>query len=77
MLDNKSDALQLVQKYQELVLLYESLDKEIDSLIMAYGGASEKMPPEVLSQYRSLAQKRDDTQNEMRELEHELSIDEE
>lgn len=76
-MDDKQAALQLVQKYQELVLLYESLDREIDTLIMAHGGTSEKMPPESLVQYRHLASQRDDVQNEMRELEHELSIDEE
>ena len=76
-MDDKQSAYQLVQKYQEIVLLYESLDKEIDILIMAHGGASEKMPPEALAHYRQLARRRDDVQNEMRELEHELSIDEE
>lgn len=77
MQDDNNSAYQLVQKYQELVLLYESLDKEIDGLIMAHGGGSENMPPETLAEYRHLARRRDDVQNEMRELEHELSIDEE
>lgn len=75
MLEDKDSALQMVQKYQELVLLYESLDKQIDTLIMAHGGVSENMPPESLAQYRHLARRRDDVQNEMRQLEHELSID--
>lgn len=78
MSDNRQqNALQLIQKYQELVLLYESLDKEIDSLIMSHGGGSENLPPEELSRYRHLARRRDDVLNEMRELELELNIDEE
>lgn len=68
--------LALVHKYQELVLVYEALDKEIDALIMAHGGSSEKMPREALIRYRNLARKRDDVQGEMHELEMELDIDE-
>ena len=74
--DETSNPLALVKKYQELVLVYEALDKEIDALIMAHGGSSEKMPPEDLARYRDLARKRDDIQGEMHELEMELNIDE-
>ena len=74
--DENGDSLALVQKYQTLVLEYEALDKEIDALIMAHGGSSEKMPPEDLERYRDLARKRDDLQGEMHELEMELNIDE-
>ncbi len=76
MLNEKGDSLALVQKYQELVLVYEALDKEIDALIMAHGGSSEKIPPEDLARYRHLARRRDDVQGEMHELEMELNIDE-
>jgi hypothetical protein len=74
---DRRNALQLVQRYQELVLVYEALDREIDNLIMSFGGASEKMPPEEFARYRHLARRRDDVQNEMRELEVELRIDDE
>ncbi len=74
---DRRSPLQQVQRYQELVLVYEALDQEIDNLIMSYGGSSEKMPPEELARYRHLARRRDDVQNEMRELEVELRIDEE
>ena len=74
--DENGDSLTLVHKYQELVLAYEALDKEIDALIMAHGGSSEKMPPEDLERYRNLARQRDDVQGEMHELEMELNIDE-
>lgn len=76
MAENKRNPIDLVQKYQEMVLLYEGLDQEIDDLIMAHGGVSENMPPEELSKYRHLARLRDDVQNEMRALEHELELDE-
>jgi len=76
MTDEESNPLVLVQKYRKLVLIYEALDKEIDALIMAHGGSSEKMPPEDLARYRDLARRRDDIQGEMHELEMELNIDE-
>ncbi|MBI1280292.1 MAG: hypothetical protein GC179_19355 [Anaerolineaceae bacterium] len=76
MSEEKREPLVLVQQYQELVLAYEALDKEIDSLIMAHGGNSEKMPPEDFDRYRHLARKRDDIKGEMHELEMELNIDE-
>ena len=76
MTDEESNPLVLVQKYRKLVLVYEALDKEIDALIMAHGGSSEKMPTEDLVRYRDLARRRDDIQGEMHELEMELNIDE-
>lgn len=76
MSEEKGEPLVLVKKYQELVLQYEALDKEIDELIMAHGGSSEKIPPEELARYRNLARRRDDIQGEMHELEMELNIDE-
>ena len=76
MSEEKREPLVLVHQYQELVLAYEALDKEIDALIMAHGGSSEKMPPEDLGRYRLLARRRDDLQGEMHELEMELNIDE-
>ncbi len=40
--------------------MYEALDEEIDTLIMAHGGTSEQMPPEDLERYRELARQRDE-----------------
>ncbi len=40
MSEEKREPLVLVHQYQELVLAYEALDKEIDALIMAHGGSS-------------------------------------
>jgi len=75
--DDERDALHRVQEYRKVVLLYEALDKQIDDLIMTYGGFMEKMPPEALVRYRELARRRDDVQNDMRALELELQIDDE
>jgi hypothetical protein len=69
-------ALDLVKRYQALVLQYSALDKQIDQLIMAHGGASENLSPEDRLQYRAMAQQRDEIQNEMHEIEVELNISE-
>lgn len=77
MAGNEQDALNQVQAYRKLVLLYEALDSEIDALIMAHGGSSEQMTDADRLRYRDLAQKRDEIQNEMRLLEQELNLDDE
>lgn len=69
-----TDVLHRVQQYRKIVLVYEALDKEIDALIMRYGGGTEHMPPEALARYRELAHRRDDVQNDMRVFEQELEI---
>lgn len=66
-----------VAAYQKLVLRYEALDEEIDALIMAHGGTSDKMPADDLTRYRALARERDEVQNELRMLEHQLRLDDE
>ncbi len=75
--DNDSDVLQQVQTYRKIVLLYEALDEEIDTLLMSHGGTSEKLPPDALAHYRDLARQRDELFNEMRALEQKLLSDDE
>lgn len=75
MASDEQDALGRVQNYRKLVLVYEALDAEIDALIMSHGGSSEHMTEADRSRYRDLAKKRDEIQNEMRLLEHELNLD--
>ncbi len=75
--ENDSDLLQQVQYYRKVVLMYEALDEEIDALIMAHGGTSDKMPWEDLRRYRDLARQRDELLNEMRTLEQQLLTDDE
>lgn len=69
------DLLQQVQHYRDVVLQYEAVDDEIDSLLMAHGGKSDQLPPSEMARYRKLAQKRDDLFNEMRLLERVLLDD--
>lgn len=77
MAENDRDILQQVQYYRKVVLMYEALDEEIDALIMAHGGTSDKMPSEDLRRYRDLARQRDELLNEMREIEQKLLADDE
>lgn len=72
--DERGD-LHQVQRYRKMVLLYEALDEEIDQLIMAHGGGTERMSEADLTRYRELARKRDEVLNEMRILEQELRLD--
>ena len=73
--ENDSEILQQVQYYRKVVLQYEALDKEIDTLIMKHGGTSDQMPPEDLERYRALARQRDELHNEMRAIEQQLLDD--
>lgn len=74
---NEDDTRAQVERYRLLVLSYEKLDKEIDELIMSYGGGTQKMPPEAVERYRDLARQRTDVYNEMRWLEQQLMGDDE
>ncbi len=75
MSDPESELQVIVQRYKQLVLEYEELDRQIDQLLMEYGGASENMPQWELARYRKMARQRDDLQNEMRDLETQLQLD--
>jgi hypothetical protein len=75
MAENDKNVLHQVQEYRKLVLLYESLDAKIDALIMEHNGAAENMSSEDRAHYRHLAQRRDEVQNQMRQLEQELLVD--
>jgi hypothetical protein len=61
-----------VQTYREKVTTYEALQKDINTLLSAYGGGTEGMNQEDLARYRILARQRDETLNEMRWLEQQL-----
>jgi hypothetical protein len=74
---DEGNPIHQVQQYRKMVLVYEALDEKIDALLMLHGGFTEQMSPQELQHYRELARQRDDVQNEMRALEHELQIDEE
>jgi len=72
-----SGDIERVQRYQRLVLEYEALDEEIDTLLAQHGGATEKMPDEAYQRYRELAIHRDYVYNQMKRLEREIFPDDE
>ncbi len=75
--DSDSDQKQRVEDYQRVVLQYEQLDEEIDNLLMAHQGRSDRMSPEDHARYRTLARQRDELYNEMRALGQLLLSDDE
>lgn len=64
--------LERVKLYRELVLEYEMLDDQIDSLLAQHDGATENMSPDDFERYRRLARQRDDVYSRMKALEQEL-----
>lgn len=69
--------LDRIQAYQRLVLKYEALDEVIDALLMRFSGATENMPDQEFEHYRRLAYERDETYNQMKELERQILLDDE
>lgn len=64
-----------VQAYQRLLDEYNQLDEQIDEMLAAHGGATEKLPAADLERYRQLARQRDDLHNRLRTLERQLLSD--
>jgi len=60
------------REYQQSVIAYEELDKQIDNLIQSRGGVSENLSDEDYAHYRELADLRDLAYNRMKTLEREL-----
>jgi hypothetical protein len=71
----ETNDLDLVQTYRKVVLEYEALDEEIDTLMAEHDGATEKMSEADLAHYRELARRRDDVYNQMKALEQQLLDD--
>jgi predicted nucleic acid-binding Zn-ribbon protein len=71
-LSGETGDLDRVQAYQKIVLEYEALDEQIDTLLAKHDGATEKMSAATLAQYRDLARRRDDVYNQMKALEQQL-----
>lgn len=70
-----SEDLNRIQTYQQMVLKYEALDEEIDALLTRFNGATENMPDQEFVHYRHLAYERDETYNQMKELERQILLD--
>ncbi|MFW5772207.1 MAG: hypothetical protein ACOCZH_02705 [Phototrophicaceae bacterium] len=69
------DLLNKVQDYRRMVLAYEELNHQINELLDANAGSTDKMSPEDRARYRQLARQRDEVQHEMRWLEQQLMDD--
>ncbi len=68
----QNDLLNQLENYRKIVLRYEGLNDEIQTLLNNNNGVTKDMPPEDLAHYRGLAHQRDEALNEMRRLEQEL-----
>lgn len=70
-----SDAANQAHAYNESVLDYERLDREIDQLLAAHGGASRNLSDTDFAHYRELVELRDLAYNKMKTLERGLLDD--
>lgn len=64
-----------LDRYQALVAEYEALDERIDELLDSYGGNVDQMTGRDKDHYREMFRKRDELLNDMRVMEHTLSIE--
>jgi hypothetical protein len=62
------DAAAQAQAYNASVIAYESLDREIDQLLAAHGGASKNLSDTEFAHYRELVELRDLAYNKMKTL---------
>ena len=76
MTQDPHDTQERIQLYRDIVQAYETVDKQIDALIMRNGGASRNMSAADREEYKELARKRSELHNEMRILEQALFTDE-
>ena len=64
-----------VREYEQLMLEYEGLFKQIDALLVKHHGVADRMSDEDFERYRELARRRDDIHNQMKALERQMSLD--
>jgi hypothetical protein len=69
--DDKN-AAEKAHEYEQAVLAYEKLDREVDALLSSRGGQTEKLSDEDFAHYRELAELRDLAYNKVKTLEQEL-----
>ena len=72
---SRSSDIDRVQRYRRLLLEYEALDEQVDTLLAQYKGATENMPDDEYDRYRELARHRDVVYHQMKALERELFPD--
>jgi hypothetical protein len=72
MTEPSSEVRAAIVYYQQVVHSYEALDERIDALLASYGGNVDQMSDTDKQHYREMARQRDELQNELRILEHDL-----
>jgi len=63
------------QEYQRAVLDYESLERQVTTLLAAHGGVTRNLSDDTYAQYRELAARRDLAYNRVKTLERDLLDD--
>lgn len=69
------DEMARIEQYRRLVLEYEALDEEIDTLLAQHRGATENMSDEDFDRYRELAHRRDALYNQMKDVASQIRLD--
>ena len=72
---NSSPDIDQVKEYRRLMLEYEDLDEQVDTLLAHYNGATENMPDDEYERYRDLARHRDLVYDRVKALERQLFPD--
>jgi hypothetical protein len=67
-----NDLASQAHEYNRLVIEYERLDKSIDTLLAAHGGASKNLSDEEFAHFRELVDLRDLAYNRLKTLERTL-----
>ena len=72
MTDDAQSAAAKAHEYQQAVEEFEKLDKQVDQLLSARGGHTDKLSDEDYTHYRELAELRNLAYNRMKTLERAL-----
>lgn len=72
MVNNTQDPAAKAHEYEQSVITYEKIDRQIDELLSARGGASQNLTDEDYVHYRELVDLRDLAYNRMKTLERAL-----
>ncbi len=72
MTNGTQDSAAKAREYEQSVLAYEKLDKQVDELLSSRGGHSDDLSDEDYVRYRELAELRDLAYNRMKTLERTL-----
>jgi hypothetical protein len=72
---SEDEARQRVKAYEQAVIAYETMDREVDQLLQKAGGHTKDLSDALYARYRELADQRDLAYNQMKALEEGLLSD--